>query len=144
MPSCIVVAEDDSPSLYATRRTLELPGYKVVAYSSASLAWNAIREGLALDLLLTDIRFPIGQPHGIALARHLRLRQGHIPVIFMTGYLEVVEEVPEDLGPVLMKPIERDALLEAVRTAIEKQAEPSVLRRLLRSSLEDSGGNPRQ
>src|SRR3954447_1026345 len=85
----ILLTEDDLQSLYATQRTLEQAGYEVTPYSSSALAWDAIRDGPSFDLLLTDIRFPSGETHGVALARHLRSRWRDIPVIFMTGYPEV-------------------------------------------------------
>jgi CheY-like chemotaxis protein len=118
----IVVAEDDPHSLYATQRTLEQAGYEVTPYSNSAMAWDAIRGGPSFDLLLTDIRFPSGETHGIALAHHLRAHRRGIPVIFMTGYSEIAQETPEELGQVFLKPIERDTLLDAIRAALAKVA----------------------
>jgi len=90
----------------------------------ASAAWDAIRDGTSErtpDLLLTDIRFPNPEPHGLALARHLRVLQPGIPIIFMTGFSDLIQEVPEHLGPVLLKPVSCETLLLAVHTALDSR-----------------------
>jgi CheY-like chemotaxis protein len=113
----IILVEDDLESLYATQRTLERAGYTVMAYGHASQAWDVVRT-VTFDLLLTDIRFPDGEPHGLALARHLRVLRSDIPIIFMTGYSDLTKEIPESLGPVLVKPVPRETLLTAVHNAL--------------------------
>jgi len=73
------------------------------------------------DLVLTDMVMP--RMGGLALLEELRKRGRDLPVLVMTGYTE------EDLGaerigevvPVLEKPFTPDALLQALRTALESE-----------------------
>lgn len=118
MPAHIIVAEDDPASLYALRRILEQAGYEVAAFSSGLEAWDALGRGQRVDLLVADIHFPGGQPDGSALARHGRQHHRGMLTIFVTGFPDLIGEIPTDLGPVLLKPVDAPALVSAVRAAL--------------------------
>jgi DNA-binding NtrC family response regulator len=77
----------------------------------AALDQISVRE---IDLLLTDIVMPPGKPHGLALARMARVHRPGFPVMFMTGYHDVVQKDSDFPGRVFQKPLDIDELLKAI------------------------------
>jgi DNA-binding NtrC family response regulator len=114
----VLIVDDDIASCYAMTRALTGEGFQVLAYEDALTAWAAISDPTArYDLLLTDVKFPPGQPHGIALARHSRIVRPGAPVMFMTAYPDAQELAGED-GATFLKPVNLPALVEAIRGAL--------------------------
>jgi DNA-binding NtrC family response regulator len=114
----IVLVEDDEPTRIAYQRLLEQQGYKVAAFQSSGSALDLVRTGVG-NLVITDIRLGDGQPHGMKLALMIRNFHPWLPIIFMTAYPDLKGFVDGDLGPVLIKPIDTDELLAAVKTALD-------------------------
>ena len=81
----IVLVEDDAALAYAVSRLLAHDGYTVATFTDPLAAWDDLKSNLRPGLLLTDIRFPVSKPSGIALANHARARHRSLPVIYMTG-----------------------------------------------------------
>src|SRR4051812_40541261 len=110
MPT-ILLFEDDETYLYALTKLLEQAGFRVVAAHEFTRALDTLdRE--KVDLLLTDIKMPLGQPHGFALARMARQRRRDLPVIYLSGLVDVPElERETALGTILVKPIDPDRLV---------------------------------
>jgi CheY-like chemotaxis protein len=82
----VFLVEDDLAYLYAARRVLEGLGHLVTSHANSVDAWDAITSGASIDLLLVDLRFPPGQPNGVALAHHARMKKLGVPVVFMTAH----------------------------------------------------------
>jgi two-component system, NtrC family, response regulator HydG len=114
MPRKIVVVEDDAPFCYALRKALAQAGYEVESYTGSADAWSAVGASGEFDLLLTDLVFPQGQPNGIALARSTRYHHPQLPVIYMTAYLWGAEHAKAEDGPVFVKPVDLDALIQTI------------------------------
>ncbi len=114
--STILIVEDDDAFAYAASRHLETVGYQTIVVASSMEALNKIDAG-RIDLVITDVRLLVGEPHGLALGRMVGSRQPRIPVILITAYPEVLEgeALP---GPVLYKPVELAALTEAVTSTL--------------------------
>jgi DNA-binding NtrC family response regulator len=112
----VLLVEDDDALRYATCKELEAAGYRVVAAEGTMRALD-IADAECPDIVVTDIRFPPGQPHGLALGRMLRARHVSLPVIYVTGYPELVN-AELDIGTVLAKPAEPGALVAAIRDAL--------------------------
>jgi CheY-like chemotaxis protein len=116
----VFLVEDDLAYLYVARRILEGLGHSVTSHANSGDAWDAITSGASIDLLLVDLRFPPGQPNGVALAHHARMKKLGLPVVFMTAHAELLEKVGDDLGPVLLKSIPPVELGAAVEDALRR------------------------
>jgi CheY-like chemotaxis protein len=121
MPTILFV-EDDEAYLYAISRLLEVAGFRIVPVRDFAKALEVV-ENEEVDLLLTDIRMPIGQPHGFALARMARQRRSALPVIYLTGVVDVPQpERDAALGKILYKPIEPETLIAEIRDELTAAA----------------------
>ena len=118
----IHVIDDDAPMRAALDRLLSALGFEVRQYASAGeflLAWPVEHPGC----LLLDVRMP--GPSGLDLQHALRQRPDAPPVVFLTGYGDIPMSVAAmRMGAVdfLTKPVDREALLAAVATALERDA----------------------
>jgi FixJ family two-component response regulator len=118
-PTPIVHVVDDDESLRtAVARVLRAAGHEVRAYPSAGeflLGQPADAPGcVVLDVLMPG-------PSGLDLQEALARRQGALPVVFLTGQGDIAMSVRAmKAGAVdfLTKPVQREALLEAVRNAL--------------------------
>jgi FixJ family two-component response regulator len=114
------LVDDDDSLRVALTRLLNAAGHEVRAHASAA-DFLLARNGSALrGCLLLDIRMP-GGPSGLDLQKAL-IRQGEtLPVIFLTGHGDIamgVQAMKDGAFDFLTKPVQRDALLNAVRAAL--------------------------
>jgi two-component system cell cycle sensor histidine kinase/response regulator CckA len=102
-----------------TARILREEGYRVIEAGDGESALQAAAvHGDGIDLLLTDVIMP--RMGGKELAERVRAARPGIRVIFSSGYDE--EAVARGLGRdarSLQKPVSPDALLHAVRDALD-------------------------
>jgi DNA-binding NtrC family response regulator len=110
----VVVVKDDAAFCYAVAKILENAGYEVESYNGSIQAWPFVGASGRFDLLLTDLVFPKGQPNGIALARSAKYHHPKLPVIYMTAYPWGADQAQAERGPVLVKPIELQALVQQI------------------------------
>ncbi|QJP15672.1 response regulator transcription factor FixJ [Starkeya sp. ORNL1] len=78
----------------------------------------------AFGCILTDIRMP--GMDGLELQRRLRQRGNTMPVIVMTGHGDVplaVTAMKEGAADFIEKPFDDDAIIDAVRAALERQSQ---------------------
>jgi FixJ family two-component response regulator len=114
------VIDDDAPMRAALCRLLEAAGFQAREYGSAGeflLGWT----GNAPGCLLLDVRMP--GPSGLDLQHALAQRPEAPPVIFLTGYGDVpmsVLAIKRGAVDFLTKPVQREALLEAVTNALAR------------------------
>ena len=121
MISPLVHLIDDDESLRrAVARVLEAAGYEVRCYSSCGeflLAQPFKQPGC----LVLDVRMP--GPSGLELQEALKKQGNTIPIVFLTGHGDIstsVRAMKAGAVDFLTKPVERDALLSAVETALKK------------------------
>jgi CheY-like chemotaxis protein len=116
----ILVVDDDEAVQEVVVQTLETAGFRTGAAGSMQeaqdLALDQDFSGLVLDLILPD-------SNGLTLYRRLqRLRPRLAPrTVFITGMLddeEIGRFVKRVGNPLLLKPFDLDALVQAVRRAI--------------------------
>jgi len=117
----IVFVVDDDPSVRrSTERLVRSAGFEVETFGSAAEFLEGPRpEGPAC--LVLDIRMP-GQS-GLDLQRELTGSGIEIPIIFVTGHGNIpmtVRAMKAGAVEFLTKPYRRNDLLQAVRTAIER------------------------
>ncbi|NEX22380.1 response regulator transcription factor [Thiorhodococcus mannitoliphagus] len=118
----IHVVDDDESLRTALLRLLDAAGFNARGYASVGeFLLQPLPEGPGCVLL--DVRMP--GPSGLDLQAAL-LRQGNaLPVVFLTGYADVVVSVQAMKAGALdflTKPVEREALFEALQRALAHDA----------------------
>jgi CheY-like chemotaxis protein len=118
MPSgCVLVVDDEKDIVAIISRYLNKDGLDVHGMTDSRLALKRVRANpFAFDLLLTDCDMPFLS--GPALCRGVHEVRPDLPVLMVTGYdRHISPEQLSDLGvgELLTKPLNRQALLAAVR-----------------------------
>jgi FixJ family two-component response regulator len=120
--SLVFIVDDDAQvrdSLANLCRSVDLP---VETFSSTSEFLRRDRPGVPACLIL-DIRFPGSAPSGLDFQRELVGMNNPLPIIFITGHGDVpmtVQAMKQGAVEFLMKPVREQALLDAIRHAIER------------------------
>jgi len=120
----ILIIEDDTAFRMMEKDILEEKGYKILEAENA-------KDGVSLaikeipDLIIMDIKLP-NKKRGIGAARLIRSneRTCHIPVIFVTAYIEgeetkEVENIPNHAY--ITKPFKIRPFLKCIERYINKQ-----------------------
>jgi two-component system response regulator FixJ len=118
----VFVVDDDDAVRESLEFSLKLAGHRVESFSSA-FAFLDSGAPSRPGCLVTDIRMP--EMDGIELQEEMRKRASSLPVIVITGHGDVplaVRAMKAGAGDFLEKPFARDALLAAVRRALEANA----------------------
>jgi nitrogen-specific signal transduction histidine kinase len=113
----ILVAEDDPEVCTLAKRILSEAGYRVVCATDGLEAAQIFEASSdEIDLVLTDVVMP--QVNGRELHEWVMTLRDGVPVIFMSGYAgeELDLEGEVDL---LVKPFDRESLLERVRSMLD-------------------------
>ena len=119
MQACVHIVDDDASFLVAMERRLKHAGYEVATYPSAlHLLVNLPTESIPSCILL-DVRIP--GLDGPALQKRLAELGSTLPIIFLTGYIDIpvtVQAIKAGAANVLTKPVTSDDLLRAIEVAI--------------------------
>ena len=89
MSAHIVVVHDDPTFLHPLAAALRDTGHQVDAYDSSCRAWNALTEARGVEVLITRVRFPPGEPHGVALAHHAHAHHPGVLILFAATAAEM-------------------------------------------------------
>ena len=117
----VLLVEDEDGVRRATQRILEEAGFEVVVAKNGQQALELFGDGV--DVLLTDVVMPGGMS-GPDLAEHCRLRRPDLPVVLASGHSRDHLSRRGPLPPgtqLLHKPFTSDALVDAVRTALDNR-----------------------
>jgi CheY-like chemotaxis protein len=87
------IVEDDPFVREMAVMGLEEAGFEVAEAATSSDALKLLQNGIAVDALLTDIRLP--GANGWAVAKAYRERFHDLPVLYVMGYAEQMQLVPE-------------------------------------------------
>ncbi|WP_323763933.1 hybrid sensor histidine kinase/response regulator [Marinovum sp.] len=109
----LLLVEDMPQFREAMQLMLTTLGHEVTAFESGAPALAALRDGLAADVLLTDVMLP-GERDGFGLARQARALRPGLGVVYMSGYAEDSERAGAPDGPFLRKPVDLKDLAEAL------------------------------
>lgn len=126
-PPHILVIDDEPGIRRLIRRHLEPEGIQVLTAGTGSDGLELVRKD-TVDLVLLDLFMPL--MNGPEFIRELRKTHPALPVIIVTGYPDsglIMEAYAH--GPVMLipKPVEKKALLSAVRITLEGTlAEPEA------------------
>ena len=121
----ILVVDDDEDMLVSCSQILRGNGFRVDVSDDGSDALAKIKSR-RYDVVVTDIKMPgLG---GMDLLRAIRVAHTELPVIMMTGYLDVgtaVEAMKLGACDYLTKPFQPEELKVAVGKAIEGRIQTS-------------------
>jgi len=120
MPTVHVI-DDDEAARHSLAFLLGTAKIDVKTYDSAT-AFLAVATNVKSGCIITDVRMP--EISGIDLLRRLKELQIGVPVIVVTGHGDVplaVEAMKIGAAEFLEKPFDDEALLAAVRAALDRQ-----------------------
>ncbi|MDP6831797.1 MAG: PAS domain S-box protein [Alphaproteobacteria bacterium] len=120
----ILLVEDDMDVRTALAEQLTDLGYRVIEAENGVKALAMLENGVAVDLLFTDVVMP-GGLSGLDLARRARTRWPELKVLYATGYSEeVVADAgqPEDGCQLLRKPFSRAILAAAIADTLDDES----------------------
>jgi DNA-binding NtrC family response regulator len=90
----ILLIDDDEALLNAMHAILRKEGYSVRLAKDGEMAKEFI-ETAHFDAIVSDIR--LGSVSGVELLQYIRRCAGPVPVVLMTGYLQVMEAKEAEL-----------------------------------------------
>ncbi|MDP4003323.1 response regulator FixJ [Methylobacterium sp. NEAU K] len=120
MARLVHVVDDDPAMRDSVGFLLDTAGFTVALYEDAASLLDRIAK-CAQGCILTDIRMP--GIDGLELLRRLRAAGHRLPVVMMTGHGDVplaVEAMKLGACDFIEKPFEEEALLQALRSALER------------------------
>ena len=129
----IHVVDDDESLSTALMRLLRAAGYAVRTYASAG-DFLLNKPANAAGCVVLDVRMP--GPSGFELQEAIAKLDESLPIIFLTGHGDIpmsVRAMKAGAVDFLTKPVRRETLLQAVRTALAGSAERCATRELLHS-----------
>jgi FixJ family two-component response regulator len=113
------IVDDDASLRTAMERLLTQAGYEVTCYPSALHLLVSLPTESVPSCILLDVRIP--GMDGPALQKRLAELGSTLPIIFLTGYLDVpvtVQVIKAGAADVLTKPVLSIDLLRAIEGAI--------------------------
>jgi FixJ family two-component response regulator len=116
----IFLVDDDPGVLRALSRVLREEGWRVEAFDSAE-AFLARPDPTAAGCLVLDVTMP--GLDGFQLQRQLADAGNSLPIVFVTGHGDIpmsVQAIKAGATDFLTKPVQAQALVVAVRAAIEQ------------------------
>jgi CheY-like chemotaxis protein len=90
----ILLVEDDDEVASLVTEMLDELGYEVMRVASASAALGALGDGREVDLVFSDIMMPGGMD-GVQLAREIRTRKPHMPILLTSGFSAAFQSVAD-------------------------------------------------
>jgi DNA-binding NtrC family response regulator len=118
MPARVVVVHDDPEFIERTVTVLLAAGHEVTAFSDTMSATEALQAAQRIEVLITRVRFPEGQPHGVALARMARMKRPGVKVLFVA--LPELRAHTEDVGEFLPMSVSPAEIVEAVERMLSE------------------------
>lgn len=124
----VFIVDDEAGVRNALARVFRSAGLQTAVFPSAN-EFLASFDSEAPGCLVLDLAMP--GLNGIELQRALDRIGSPLPIVFLTGHATVSDSVQAMKGGAvdfLTKPVEDDVLLEAVRAALERDAEARASR----------------
>jgi FixJ family two-component response regulator len=128
MPIKVAIIDDDESARKSLARLMKSAGISAVTFSSAGEFLKAANDS-QVDCAVTDLRMP--DVDGIKLQQALAQIVPHLAIVFVTGHGDVPAGIKAMKGGAvdfLEKPVDDDALLDAVRRAAERSREARASR----------------
>jgi PAS domain S-box-containing protein len=118
----ILVVEDNGDVRELTVQRLHRLGYEVVEFATGVAARDALKGGLEIDLVFSDIMMPGGLT-GVDLGKWVSEHRSALPVILTTGFADEATDIASiaDAWPILRKPYTQRDLADVIRKTLEKR-----------------------
>ncbi len=117
----VIIIDDEKHLRISLGQTLELAGYQVMSYESATQALKAIHIEWP-GVVISDIRMP--GMDGMAFLQEARNLDPDLPVILITGHGDIstaVTAMRQGAYDFLEKPFRNEILLDVVARALDKR-----------------------
>ena len=111
-PARVLVVDDEPSIRLLCRVNLELEGHEVLEAHSLATA-RALLEEQEVDVVVLDVH--LRGERSDALVAECHARRPPIPVVLVTGSIDITHPGSSEADAVLPKPFELDQLLSAVR-----------------------------
>ena len=105
----LLVVEDDAQVLAVTVAVLRELGYEVITATNAQAALDHLEEGVAVDLLFSDVVMP-GGCNGVELARRAKAMRPNLKVLLSSGYVGEAAAMAAEAFELIDKPYEQATL----------------------------------
>ena len=115
----ILLAEDDFLTRMLVSDCLREDGFVVLEASNGYEAVDILQSGLSVDLIFTDVHMP-GRTDGVELLSFAQSRWPQLPVLLTSGHLDPAVAYEGGAAAFLPKPCNPDAVVAAVRMALER------------------------
>lgn len=120
----ILIVDDEAPIRKTIRLQLEGTIYDVIEAEDGEQAIEVLKNENILEVvvIICDVRMP--KVNGVEAVAYFQENYANIPVIMLTGFPDVQLAVDFMKGGVvefLVKPVEKDKLVEAVRKAARER-----------------------
>jgi two-component system chemotaxis response regulator CheY len=121
----VLVVDDEEQIRKVVGMTLRKAGYDVQEAEDGKRAIEVINEGenpLLVDVIICDIRMP--KINGTEAIAYFRSQYPSTPVVVLTGYPDVqlaTSLLKDGIVEYLVKPVDRDKLLGAVKGAMDRR-----------------------
>jgi RNA polymerase sigma factor (sigma-70 family) len=115
------VVDDDSSFRTAVERRLRQAGYAVATYPSAQQLLDNLPDENKPGCILLDVRMP--DLNGSELQHRLALVGSILPIVFLTGYVDVpttVRAIKAGAEDFLTKPASSEQLIDAIERALAR------------------------
>jgi signal transduction histidine kinase len=139
----ILIVDDDASICATLARILVRKGYETDTAATGRKALEKIR-GRSFNLTLLDIRLP--DVVGMDLLRRLRESQPDMAVILVTAYASIqtaTQALKEGAAAYIIKPVDTDEMLAAIRQALDKRRLVLENRRLYQETRRELGQRKR-
>jgi CheY-like chemotaxis protein len=104
MPARIVVVHDEPDFIERTVSALRDAGHDVVAFNSSMSAIDALERAQQIEVLVTRVNFPDGQPNGVSLALMTKVKKPGVKILFAA--LPETQKYTEGVGEFLPAPVD--------------------------------------
>jgi two-component system response regulator FixJ len=139
------LVDDDEAVRDSSAFLLECAGFEVATYAHASHVLDALKAGLRMSCLVTDVRMP--DIDGLELVRLGRAMDPELPIIVMTGHGDVplaVTAMKSGAADFIEKPFNDQTLISAVRSAMAQENDLPDERLEIRQRLEQLSSRERE
>ncbi len=118
----VLLVEDDPSSLAAMVEVLLRDGYRVTTATTGADALEAARR-IRFDAFVIDVFLPDAGGLGVARALGQQREDAALPVLFVTGLSTPAVRDALSPAPVLLKPLRRRQLLDAVQDVMGRRTD---------------------
>ena len=124
--AAILLVDDDNEVREVTRAMLHDQGHRVLEAGSGGAALDILEREPGVELLILDFAMP--GMNGAEVARLAQAQRPHLPILFVTGFVDRGGLAGVDEDHIIAKPFLPDELAEKVRLALGYNGSSKVIR----------------